>query len=280
MMQTPLIEGTRFPFRAYPDGWFAVATLAELPVRRVLFGRPTLIERRAGRIEATALPHLEVRDGLVFAWHHAGGERPSFRLPPAEIERWSKPVVDTLSVSSHPQEVLENTVDTQHFVKVHGYRDFEEVAPARVNGPHFHASYRFTRALLDHPASPRVPIEIEIQASGLGYSRVEVTVAPVQLRARLEVMVTPELGERCTLRSATRVQAPALPRSFSFLQWPVERLFDGVAHLAALGGRADVRDDLHLWQHKIYAARPVLVRDDGPIGLYRRWARQFMAEAA
>ncbi|MEM7159955.1 MAG: hypothetical protein AAF799_44365 [Myxococcota bacterium] len=279
-MRAANTERTRFPFRAYPDGWFAVAKLAELPVRRTLFGRPTLIRWHGQRIEATDLPHLEVRDGLIFAWHHASGEPPSFRIPPVDNTRWSKPVIDTLEVSSHPQEVLENTVDTQHFIKVHGYRDFESLQPAYTEGPHFHASYRFTRALLDHPASPRVPIEIEIQASGLGYSRVEVTVVPVGLRARLEVMVTPLLDERCTLRSATRVQSPALPGPWSSLQWPVDRLFDGVAHLAALGGRADVRDDLRLWQHKIYATRPVLIRDDGPIGSYRRWARQFMREAA
>jgi hypothetical protein len=37
----------------------------------------------------------------------------------------------------------------------------------------------------------------------------------------------------------------------------------------------DVRKDLPIWAHKRRLARPSLVPGDGPIGVYRRFARQF-----
>lgn len=42
----------------------------------------------------------------------------------------------------------------------------------------------------------------------------------------------------------------------------------------------DVGQDVPLWEHKRYLDAPALAVGDGPIGLYRRWARQFyQAEA-
>jgi hypothetical protein len=47
-------------------------------------------------------------------------------------------------------------------------------------------------------------------------------------------------------------------------------------------GRAFVKEvsrqleqDIPIWEHKTYFDRPVLCDGDGPIGLFRKWARQF-----
>ena len=37
----------------------------------------------------------------------------------------------------------------------------------------------------------------------------------------------------------------------------------------------DVEDDIRIWERKAYLSRPVLSEADGPIGLYRKWSRQF-----
>ena len=37
----------------------------------------------------------------------------------------------------------------------------------------------------------------------------------------------------------------------------------------------DFRQDVAVWEHKRYLDRPQLVEGDGPIGAFRRWARQF-----
>jgi hypothetical protein len=39
----------------------------------------------------------------------------------------------------------------------------------------------------------------------------------------------------------------------------------------------DVRQDLPLWENKVFVSPPALAQGDGPIGKYRQWARQFYA---
>ena len=47
-------------------------------------------------------------------------------------------------------------------------------------------------------------------------------------------------------------------------------------------GKAFIREvsrqleqDIPIWEHKVYFDRPVLCDGDGPIGLFRKWSRQF-----
>ncbi|HLT37846.1 MAG TPA: hypothetical protein VK034_16255, partial [Enhygromyxa sp.] len=37
----------------------------------------------------------------------------------------------------------------------------------------------------------------------------------------------------------------------------------------------DVRQDFDIWKHRSHLEQPALAPGDGPIGQYRRWARQF-----
>jgi 3-ketosteroid 9alpha-monooxygenase subunit A len=41
--------------------------------------------------------------------------------------------------------------------------------------------------------------------------------------------------------------------------------------------RSGFEDDIRIWENKVYRERPVLCDGDGPIGLLRRWYRQFYA---
>ena len=36
-----------------------------------------------------------------------------------------------------------------------------------------------------------------------------------------------------------------------------------------------LEQDIVIWEHKRYIERPVLCDGDGPIGLFRKWVRQF-----
>lgn len=47
----------------------------------------------------------------------------------------------------------------------------------------------------------------------------------------------------------------------------------------AVLSRPFMGEDL-VWENKQYRERPALAVGDGPIGLYRRWARQFYEDAA
>jgi 3-ketosteroid 9alpha-monooxygenase subunit A len=40
-----------------------------------------------------------------------------------------------------------------------------------------------------------------------------------------------------------------------------------------------LEQDIPVWENKIYLDRPLIVKEDGPIGLFRTWARQFYPES-
>jgi hypothetical protein len=40
-----------------------------------------------------------------------------------------------------------------------------------------------------------------------------------------------------------------------------------------------LEQDIPIWEHKAYLDRPVLCDGDGPIGLFRRWCRQFYSSS-
>ena len=40
-------------------------------------------------------------------------------------------------------------------------------------------------------------------------------------------------------------------------------------------GERQLGQDIPIWEHKVMKDRPVLCDGDGPIGLFRRWCKQF-----
>lgn len=278
-------SSSRYPFRSYPDGWFVLAESRdlggqELAVRAM--GRTTRLRRGADGVVAQGgvITHVREQDGMILGWHHVGGENPTWWIPEGPRDDWSDAVVHTHEVAVHPQEVLENTVDLRHFLTVHAYADITVCNPPSVDGPNFRASYGFTRSegFLGRLSAP-IDVVIRIHASGLGFSRVRVEVPKFGIEALYEVSVTPIDAERSTLRSLTRVKQPrtgshridaatALPRRWLTML---------VCRLAARGGASDFAADYKIWKHKIYRHPPLLVEGDGPIGIYRAWAWQFVA---
>ncbi len=215
--------------------------------------------------------------GVVFVWHGAAGEAPTFRLPQLDDARDGYlPMLDRVyEFRGHPQETSENSVDLGHFGPVHGYRNLKVVEPLRVDGASLTAKYSMERA-----AIPELPMlgsayaEFRIHVHGLGYSRVEVSVPRFGMQSRHYVLATPIDREQLRLRCgfALREGTLKLPFSSAVARALAERA------LMQIGIRAfvhDVAQDFEIWKHKRYVHLPQLARGDGPIGTYRRWARQF-----
>jgi hypothetical protein len=38
--------------------------------------------------------------------------------------------------------------------------------------------------------------------------------------------------------------------------------------------------DIQIWENKVYLPSPMLVKGDGPIGIYRKWVKRFYSEPA
>ncbi len=188
----------------------------------------------------------------------------------------------TFTLKAHPQEIAENGVDTGHLVVVHGYRALTELAPLALDGPLLRARYGFERPRQSF-GQASIRSAIDIHQWGLGYALVEVDVLSVGLRTRQLVLATPTGDDALELRIGMAVHAIDNPGAlhWALTGFPAKRwLTDRVADRAMGEYIADVSQDVDIWETKRWIARPALAEGDGPIGKYRRWARQFYAAPA
>ena len=70
-----------------------------------------------------------------------------------------------------------------------------------------------------------------------------------------------------------------LSRPFMGEDLVVYRTRSGQVRAVDSGFAWGAKQDFPIWEHKHYRERPALAVGDGPIGLYRRWARQFYEDA-
>jgi len=105
---------------------------------------------------------------------------------------------------------------------------------------------------------------------GLGYSFVEVDVPSHKMKTRQYVFATPNDEETITLRIAMSFKLESALRRLPM------KLLDRVIGPAMIASyEDDVTQDFDIWTNKRYVHPPALAEGDGPVGKYRRWARQF-----
>ena len=322
----------------YPDGWFAVGFVSELPrggvLTRSFMGRQIVVFRtQSGRAVAAdavcphlgahmghggvvtgealrcpfhhfcfdgegrcvstpyrkRLPQARVRTwplrehhGILLVHHDHAGRSPAWEVPTFASDGWTPLRHESLRARAHPQETSENGVDLGHFAAVHKYEDVALLG-CDIDGPVMRTRYVFhRRADFLGLGARRLRVEFEAHLHGLGYSRVEAHVPALGLRTRQFVLATPVDGASIELRLALSLKAVERPTRLHWLLAPVPaalltRLISWSTFRAYVG---DVRQDLPLWEHKQYLHRPRLADGDGPIGRYRRWARQFYPDAS
>ena len=226
---------------------------------------------------ARAYPVL-VLHGVALAYFHPRGAPPSWRPEGVEMEGWPPFRFHRWTLRGHPQETTENSVDVGHFGVVHGYRDVHERAPTVTAGPHLYAQYGFPRPtgrLFGRELAVREAIDVHVW--GLGYSRVHVTDLSWGLDLCLLVLPTPLDADHIELRIGLSVRdfhrSPRVPAALRRLPRAVT---DGLLGRRLLRVyRREVEQDFHIWRHKRYIDPPALAAGDGPVGLYRKWVRQF-----
>ncbi len=214
------------------------------------------------------------QDGMILVHHDPSGQEPSWAPPALDMERWSPFVFRRTSLRGHPQETSENSVDTGHFSSVHGYDAVRVLRPARTEGPYLHARYALKRGV-GPLARLGVAFEAEfdVHVHGLGYSLVQVEVRSHGFRTRQLVLSTPTAPGHIDLRLGVSVEQLSDKGLGALL--PRRRIADAIARFILVMYVHDVGQDFRIWEHKRYLPHPALADGDGPIGAYRRWARQF-----
>jgi nitrite reductase/ring-hydroxylating ferredoxin subunit len=218
--------------------------------------------------------------GQIFAWYDPAGTQPDWSLPTLDEAGWTSWRSTSWRLPTHPQDIAENSVDLGHFGWVHGYHAVRELRTPEAEGPCLKVWYDFERPLpgLTLRGAPRLKIEIAGEVWGLGCTIVDVRIRSLGFRARNLVAVTPTAQGEIDLCAAISIRGDGSRRPFSLLpRWLLEYL---VAPGAIALYAHDVEQDFVYWKNKRYEPRPTLADGDGPIGRYRRWARQFYAADA
>lgn len=216
--------------------------------------------------------------GLVLVWLGTAGEAPTFRIPEVDTDGWMEPVFKSYVLRGHPQETSENSVDFGHLAVVHGYKNVKVLRELRTDPGHLSVQYAMDRPYIQEIAGlGDIYAEFFINVIGLGYSRVEVEVPRFGLRTRHLVFATPTDTEKLDLTigfTHKRVgHGSALPRALTRL--PLGILNRAIMAAGMKAFSHDVEQDFDIWNNKRYVHPPQLAVGDGPIGAYRRWAKQF-----
>ena len=205
-----------------------------------------------------------VRSGAIWVWHDAAGCEPSWEVPQISgvgSADWSAFRHHHWAVKTRNQEIAENTSDPAHFLSVHGFPEM----PVPEIGFDGHLSRSYSEYDAPRPKSEGVvPSTLEVCWHGLGMGVTRVT-------GSLELLF---------LGTLTPVDEHEVDVCFSFSVCTA-RGFDpdsGVGRASIAESIRQMEQDIPIWENKRYLPRPMLCDSDGPIGAFRRWARQFYSE--
>jgi 3-ketosteroid 9alpha-monooxygenase subunit A len=200
--------------------------------------------------------------GLIIAWHHSEGKAASWE-PPAVPEygdpEWTEYERRRWQVHTRNQEMAENAVDSAHFHYLHGTSNMPQ-SQAEVRG---HILRVFSGTGME-TSRGHVDGSVESVSYGFGLSL-------VRFKGVVETLligaVTPIDGENVDVRF-----------SFSLKKLGGADITRGVGAAFIAEVSRQLEQDIPIWEHKAQWERPVLCEGDGPIGLFRRWSRQFYSE--
>jgi 3-ketosteroid 9alpha-monooxygenase subunit A len=198
--------------------------------------------------------------GLVMVWHHAEGKPPEFELPESVPEHGSDEWTDydrrRWTIRTRNQEMAENAVDSAHFHYVHGTKNIPQ-SEATVEGPVLRV---FSDAGMDTPRG-KVDGSIESLSYGFGF-------AVVRFKGIVETLI---------VESTTPIDGETVDVRFSFTVKKVAGadITRGVGKAFVAEVTRQLEEDIPIWENKIQHEHPLLCDGDGPVGLFRRWSKQF-----
>jgi phenylpropionate dioxygenase-like ring-hydroxylating dioxygenase large terminal subunit len=214
------------------------------------------------RAQARSWPVRE-HSGLVLIYFDPDGAAPTWEPPeipeltsadwlPVERRRWT--------VRTHVKETNENNCDSAHLTFVHGLVEVRSTGEAR---DHLFEVRHVFKADMERVGMPGTIFEgvVEGTHAGLGV-----------LQQRFRVLVE---GLLCSLQTPIDEEHVDLRFAFTARRGADETLARTARDAMLRDVVRDVEDDIRIWERKAYLEHPMLCDADGPIGLYRRWMRQF-----
>jgi 3-ketosteroid 9alpha-monooxygenase subunit A len=161
------------------------------------------------------------------------------------------------------QDLTENIIDRSHFAAVH------DMAPP--DDPRFDVRFDGPSMVVEQnvkvTAVEAAGFEVSTRTTTCGPGIVAVEVAQHGLEMLTYITQTPVDDEITEIGIHFSMKALPDPEATE----AVSRMNDEVTNV-------QFRQDIPIWENKVYRERPVVTKVDGPITQYRRWFRQFYGE--
>ncbi|MFO0695184.1 MAG: Rieske 2Fe-2S domain-containing protein [Polyangiales bacterium] len=198
--------------------------------------------------------------GLVFVWHHALGAAPEWDIPESvpeyDSDEWSDYFTHVTELRSNNLDMAENQVDSAHFHYVHGATNLPR-SEGSVDG-HIMRVKSITGM-----QTPMGPVDGIVESTSYGFG--------------LSFVRMSGLVDTLLVATQTPIDDDHLHVRFNFM---VKKT--GGADVTRGIGKAWLKEvvrqleqDRPIWENKVQHENPLLCDGDGPIGVFRRWCRQF-----
>ncbi len=217
------------------------------------------------------------RNGILLAWYHPTDGPPEWEVPEltefAGGPGYSETFRRHYQLGCHWQEIAETQVDAAHIqahlvdyhVALNGGNPVGRTPMPRVDSYDTDGPVAAIRIRQDFP-TPKGVVEGRIDTDVWGPG-----VAATWFTGLVDTLLlgcaTPVDAERCELRFSFVVRTTGDVESTTRL---------GESFIEEIHQRTI--EDVEMWEHKAYVAKPALAHGDGPIMQYRRWCEQFYLE--
>jgi nitrite reductase/ring-hydroxylating ferredoxin subunit len=242
-------DGIRCPFHGWRfDG---AGCLVEVP----------RLGKTPPAVRAKSYPVREC-NGFVHVWVHEAGSQPSYDVLcyRKDESEWTPWRVNAYRVRVHVQDMTENILDRSHFWSVH---DMQPPESGR-----FEVSFDGPRMVVDQDiqvtAVSERGVAIRSRSISCGPGLVAVEVKQGSLDLLTYITQTPIDDERTDVRL-----------HFSMRRLANEGATRAIAEANDRITNDQFRQDLSIWEHKTWLAKPRLSAVDGPVTRYREWFAQF-----
>jgi phenylpropionate dioxygenase-like ring-hydroxylating dioxygenase large terminal subunit len=214
------------------------------------------------RARVACWPLVE-KNGLIMVWYHQEGLPPQWEVPTVPEyanDEWTTYEKRSWKIKTHNQEMAENAVDTAHFLYVHGTVE-QPTTEAEILG---HVLHVLAQTKMTTPMG-KTKGTVEVHAHGFGFTL-----------TRFKGIV-----DTLLVSSATTIDEDYVEIRFSFTvkKLPTKDVTKTVGRAFIAEIERQLGQDIPIWENKAYVNPPLVVEGDGPIGLFRRWAKQFYSEA-
>jgi nitrite reductase/ring-hydroxylating ferredoxin subunit len=232
-------------------------------------------KNRASQTGTFQIKHWQVFEkyGLIFLTYNFNSKNFQIRLPEWDEKEWGRPIQHCFKIKSHPQEIIENSVDQLHFFQVHKYCKMKVVEPIKIHGSEFTIHYEIERKKGILGEKKKIQFQLKIHAYGLGISHVDIFIQNYKLHAKQIIFPTPIDGEFIYVRTLTTVK---IMENIACIPYFLKKIIANLlTKLANRGFLKDFLPDLKIWENKKYIEYPRYLAKDGEFEKYRSWAKQF-----